>query len=132
MSLFWILYRSTPVDLDLAEQLEISADAAARNGKRHISGYLLMDDSLFVQFLEGKEESVRSLFEKIRNDPRHNQVEVLAEGTAEARRFGAWAMGFAHSRKHEPVFDELEAFAEDLVPEQWVSVFERLPAVLKG
>lgn len=132
MALHWILYRSLPVDLSLTEQLEIAADAAVRNGRRHVSGYLIMGESFFVQFLEGKEEKIRTLFEKIRRDPRHEQVEVLAEGTAEARRFGAWAMGFSHSRKHAKIFQSLGDVNQGFSPQEWVSVFERLPLSLKA
>lgn len=52
----------------------------------------------FLQWLEGPETAVTETFERIRQDPRHTDVRVLARGLAseltgaDARLFPAWAM----------------------------------------
>lgn len=52
------------------------------------------DSGYFMQMLEGGEDDVRTLFEKIRRDKRHHTVLTLSEGDIEARMFSEWAMGF--------------------------------------
>lgn len=55
-----VLYFSRPTEeTDYVEKLEIVADAAQRNGKRDITGYiLLLAEGLFLQALKGERETV--------------------------------------------------------------------------
>lgn len=48
-----------------------------------------------MQFLEGPEAPIRALYARIERDPRHTAVALLADGSATAREFPDWAMGFA-------------------------------------
>ena len=47
-----------------------------------------------MQVLEGEEGAVRSLYEKIRDDPRHGGEITLQQGFVEERQFADWSMGF--------------------------------------
>ena len=71
----------------------------------------------FIQMLEGEEQDVRKLYDKICRDKRHHTKLVLGEGEMPARMFGEWAMGFkniddklleklpGHARLGEASFD---------------------------
>ena len=127
MSVTYILYRSRPSpELSFAQQLEIVADAARKNGNIGISGYMLMDDDRFVQWLEGASDRVEALFSKIAGDNRHQDVTVLTRGASDTRRFSEWGMGFAHSSKHGELFEKLGIAAGDPTDDEWLSVFEQL------
>ena len=66
---------------------------ARRNNKQlGITGALVITDDAFAQALEGDETAVRDLYATIRQDPRHENVTLLEEGTVEQRVFGRWAM----------------------------------------
>ena len=116
-----LLYRSLATrpmaDLELRA---LGARAAQRNARQGITGLLLHGQlehvtglpGAFVQWLEGPEDAVRDLFESIREDARHDEIEVVAEG---------------------PVA-ELSERAERLFPE-WsmeTEVISELPATLPG
>jgi hypothetical protein len=76
---------------DLVELLE---SARADNAKLGITGLLLFRDGAFMQALEGPKSQVTGLFEKIKEDERHDCVIVVYEGPIESRSFPDWYMGF--------------------------------------
>lgn len=93
--LYHLGYVSTQTSKLTAEDLlDLLRVARARNRARHISGLLLHREDSFFQVLEGDAESVRQVFESIRQDRRHHRVEVLFEGEIEEREFPDWQMGF--------------------------------------
>lgn len=65
-----------------------------------------------MQVMEGDEETVRRLFEKIRHDPRHCGVITLTEHTLTERQFGDWSMGFRNLR--DSSLRELPGYSEFL------------------
>ncbi len=70
--------------------------AAARRNNRHagVTGMLLYDEGSFIQALEGDEDTVETLFERIELDGRHKDASVLMRGVAGQRDFPDWSMGF--------------------------------------
>lgn len=95
MSVFQLVYISAEsgpmTDVDLEQIL-----TAARRNNRVIgvTGMLLYDEGSFIQALEGDEDTVEALFERIEMDPRHHDANVLMRGCAEQRDFPDWSMGF--------------------------------------
>jgi hypothetical protein len=110
-----LLYRSLAAGrLSLADLDTLAAESALANARRDVTGLLLYAEpqfgaattpGLFVQWVEGPEVGVRTLFASIRRDSRHSAVEVVAEGPAADltgrpdRLFPGWSMG------HERVGD---------------------------
>lgn len=64
------------------------------NLELNITGLLLYADGNFMQLLEGSQENVSELMERIRKDERHHDVSVLEEGLVPARHFAQWSMAF--------------------------------------
>ena len=66
---------------------------ARRNNRAlGITGALVVTDDAFAQTLEGEETAVRELYERIREDARHDEVTLLQAETVGGRVFGRWAM----------------------------------------
>src|SRR5690349_22892063 len=92
---FRLVYRShsrIPLDdrpVALAEILRVARSANARTA---ITGALLITDNWFVQALEGEESAVRALYQRIREDSRHENVTVIDSGDQDSRVFSRWAM----------------------------------------
>ena len=96
---FRLIYRSRSllceqsgtVDAGLSEILRV---ARSNNRKHGITGALMMYEhkDWFAQVLEGDETEINTLFERIKQDPRHKNVEVIEAGNVPARLFGKWAM----------------------------------------
>ena len=76
---------------DLAGLLETAREF---NSAHDVSGLLLYRKGSFLQVLEGREEDVGLVLERIRSDPRHQDIKVLFEEPLEAREFADWRMAF--------------------------------------
>lgn len=67
------------------------------NRANGLTGLLVYDGRRFMQYLEGDEAKVRSLYDRIKNDPRHFALVILRESTGEVRQFADWDMAIRHS-----------------------------------
>jgi hypothetical protein len=74
--------------------LDILHQARTANAADGITGLLLYHNGHFVQALEGPEEAVRDLYDRIRRDPRHRDVATIFEQVIDRRDFPDWSMGF--------------------------------------
>ena len=68
--------------------------ARMANAARGVTGMLAYINGNFLQVIEGAEESINELLAKIRADPRHQRILVLARESISARSFADWSMGF--------------------------------------
>jgi hypothetical protein len=91
-----LVYRSRAVQPLSAQELsQLTSAAQSRNRCESITGLMLYDESRFFQWLEGPTESLNRIMESIRNDPRHTEIEVLADQPADGRLFSGWNMQLA-------------------------------------
>lgn len=84
---------------DLAALL---AQARERNERNDITGMLLYKDRRFIQLLEGHEEHVKKIFDSIKRDDRHHDVQLLWFRYAQYREFPDWTMGFQNIDQIDP------------------------------
>lgn len=68
-----------------------------------ITGMLLYKEGNFIQLLEGEEETVRRLYDKIAADPRHRGIIMFLQGTQTERQFPEWSMGFRDLSAEEEI-----------------------------
>lgn len=93
--MFSLVYRSVAKpDFNLQRIEEMLAQAKMNNHRLGITGCLLYYDGEFIQYLEGNQFRVLTLFDKIKADPRHKDVELLSYGEREGRAFASWDMAF--------------------------------------
>ncbi len=86
-----LVYRSRTTHKDAFQQIEqIEADSEAFNSRYNITGLLLTDGEYFFQVIEGPGEHVQALFEKLKSDPRHNNIVKICDHPVFQRDFGAW------------------------------------------
>ena len=57
-----------------------------------VTGMLWSNGEGFAQVIEGEPDQIASTMERIRNDPRHADVEVLLDRSVLSRQFGSWSM----------------------------------------
>lgn len=97
MPLHHLIYESQATQpFTEAELASLLRQAREHNEAKGLTGLLLYaQDGRFVQVLEGAVEAVHDLyFLHIARDPRHHQLQALADGTLDQRRFADWRMGF--------------------------------------
>lgn len=80
---------------------EIVRQARAFNASHGITGLLVFDGDRFCQFIEGPAEDIDALARRLEADRRHVAFTRVAEGTASARQYPSWRMGYANLDKSE-------------------------------
>jgi hypothetical protein len=79
--------------LDAVSVQEIVAQAQRNNLANNITGLLMIEQGLVIQWLEGSKADVRKLWAKLQDDPRHHCiVELLHRNFAQERLFPNWSM----------------------------------------
>lgn len=90
-----LTYISTALPgVDATEVDKILAVARRANGARDITGLLLFDGRRFLQALEGEEDQVGAVYERIKGDKRHRAIVLLSNKPVAERQFGDWAMAW--------------------------------------
>ncbi len=91
---FQLIYSSKPASkLEVQNLIEILKDAQKYNQDEGISGFLLYGPDKLIQLLEGEEQKVINLYQKIKKDRRHSDIAVQYFGYAESRCMPFLGMG---------------------------------------
>jgi Sensors of blue-light using FAD len=95
-TVYEILYVSTIApNAPLSIVGDIARKSRQANKLRDITGLLIFDGMHFSQQLEGKQSDVLRLVDRIAQDPRHVNVQVLHHAPLSERRFSRFSMGYA-------------------------------------
>lgn len=90
-----VLYLSTLApDAPLKVVASIATQARKANQAAGITGLLVFDGMQFCQHIEGPRKAVLALTERIRQDPRHVDVDILYHGPLAQRRFRNFGLGY--------------------------------------
>ncbi|CAG0958779.1 hypothetical protein MYXO_00635 [Myxococcaceae bacterium] len=93
--MYQLVYLSRAVPpLTSAQILDLVVCSREHNQRHHLTGILLSKAGQFMHLLEGDRPDVEALFERIERDPRHREVTVLHQGSAEGRQFPGCPLGF--------------------------------------
>ncbi len=112
--IYYLIYVSSAKSLfDTEGLVKLLAAAKQNNTALGITGMLLYKDGNFMQVIEGEQQQVQMLYEKIKCDPRHNNIIVINEDWIDDRMFPDWKMGFRN----------LDVLDEDLVNQEGYSDF---------
>lgn len=92
MTVHQLIYASRPFGFDEAVLNGILVGARRYNAEHDITGALICRADLYLQLLEGPDETVKALYRQITTDNRHVEVEQLLSRSADQRMFPDWAM----------------------------------------
>ena len=73
---------------------DIAKSSQVNNAAHSLTGILLVYNETIMQFLEGPEFAVKTLYRKIEQDARHKGPIVVSTRMIEAREFLDWSMGY--------------------------------------
>jgi hypothetical protein len=97
-----IVYASRALhDFDDEELLALLGRARATNQQGGVTGMLVYSARSFLQLIEGEDDQVEVVWDRIRTDGRHTDLRVLLDGPVSVRQFDAWTMGFEHAEREE-------------------------------
>jgi diguanylate cyclase (GGDEF)-like protein/PAS domain S-box-containing protein len=102
LALYFLLYTSQASPAMSAQELEQIVNVSQqKNSPAGLTGCLLYQDGYFMQLLEGGREKVLELMERVKLDPRHKNVQIVAQGYEQRRVFLDWSMAFRDMSKPE-------------------------------
>ena len=64
------------------------------NPAKQIGGVLYFSNNYFFQCLEGEQEAVDKVYNKIKLDPRHDDLKVISVERVHERKFSDWSMKY--------------------------------------
>ncbi|MCL7943874.1 BLUF domain-containing protein [Marinobacter sp. ATCH36] len=100
-------FEAKPVEKGVEPNVaRILMESRRNNAKGEIVGGLYYGDNRFFQYLEGEEDAVRNLYDRIARDSRHRNVTTLLEEPLEARTFTNWSM------KYVPLSSDVNRFLD--------------------
>ena len=93
--MFCLIYRSVAKpSFKQSEIQKMLKKARLFNHQHGITGCLLYHNGEFIQYLEGNQIKVLELFDKIKKDKRHTDIEMISFAERESREFDKWEMAY--------------------------------------
>jgi hypothetical protein len=93
--LYAIAYFSKTRQAFSVQDLErLASSSMQANRMISIDGFLFYKHFQFLQYIEGEKKAVLSLFNKIKNDQRHQVIAFYEDQKLVSRRFPNWSMRF--------------------------------------
>jgi len=129
MSLRQIIYTSQASEqLNKRNLLDLLHTSRGYNTIDNITGVLMHRDGYFLQIIEGEQDVIEDLFQRLNNDTRHKNIKMILDRSIESRLFSNWAMGCADF--DEPELSMLPGIRTDLSnPEVIEDLIIHLPEI---
>ncbi len=74
--------------------LSLLNECRRNNEKLGVTGLLMYANNTFLQVVEGEDDVVDNLVERICGDERHDEIQMLRRTEIDERRYGQWSMGY--------------------------------------
>ena len=101
-----ITYASTSTDAWTDDELvSLLGQWVRRNKELDVTGMLLYGNGHLMQTIEGPDEAVTALLDRIIDDERHHGVFVVVNEPVTEREFPQWSMAFRHVAEVAEVAD---------------------------
>ncbi|MBA2467737.1 MAG: BLUF domain-containing protein [Sphingomonas sp.] len=118
---------------DLAAIHRTARDINAIEG---VTGLLIYNGTHFLQIVEGAQDAIDSLVERLRRDPRHSGFEVRDERWIAERCFPEWSMELAlvkssYFEARDDIVERLPAGVPPEVRERLLAMTERISGTVE-
>ena len=115
--------------LESSDIFQIVQTSAANNAKDGLTGFLLFRNGVFFQLVEGEQNALHGLLDRLERDMRHRHIRVIDDSEIEARAFAQWRMKrLRDDTAQEAVADVAGAVADERRRKTVVSLVERFYA----
>lgn len=102
--MYFLIYASAATEpFSPAQLFDLLEKCHTNNTNLGVTGMLLYKDGNFIQLLEGEEQVVHKLYNKISEDSRHLGIINFLQGFENERQFPEWSMGFRDLSAEEEI-----------------------------
>ena len=108
MDIARLIYNSRSLEhCDTREINKILECSERLNASCGVTGILYFSNNNFLQYLEGDEADVARTYERITQDNRHTDIQLVDKSTIQNRQFSDWAMAYVpESDKIAPILEK--------------------------
>lgn len=93
-----LVYKSVATDLFDSDRIDdLCRQAIIFNNSKGITGLLIYHEKIFFQWIEGAEDDIFLLYEKLKRDPRHQYLREILYTPSASRQFNEWGMKAIYS-----------------------------------
>lgn len=93
--MFQIIYVSSATSqMSENDLIDLLSQCRTRNQAMGISGVLLYSEGNFIQVIEGTEDKLNAVYQRILEDERHTGSIIISKKKITERTFCEWSMGF--------------------------------------
>lgn len=126
MELRQIIYTSiASSQMNSRQLLDLLHEARGYNAVDGITGLLIHSDGHFMQVIEGSDENIEDVYQRIKRDSRHQDIHIIADKKISERMFPHWSMGCADF--DDPILATLPGIKTDLTnPIQVEELMQRI------
>ncbi|XOV77795.1 MAG: BLUF domain-containing protein [Aestuariibacter sp.] len=108
---YQLVYMSkATITFDDAQLKKLMVTCEKNNAEFEITGLLVFCNGYFMQLIEGEEHHVTSLFNVIKQDPRHTDVSIILSKVGQERLAQEWSMGLYKLDKNTLRESEIQEF----------------------
>ena len=120
-----IVYLSSATNLMTDAEIEaLLVSARNSNATQNITGVLMYLDGNFVQYIEGPEDNLHKLYDRISSSPKHKDIIKIMHKSIAVRNFPDWLMGATMITKSQlfklKTLDVKERFNNETVMTQFL------------
>lgn len=95
-TLYHLIYTSKATEQFKTKELDsLMKQARFNNFIYQVTGLLLYGEAQFIQVLEGEKNNIDVIMDKITQDKRHTQIDIITYQPIHERAFDSWNMGLA-------------------------------------
>jgi hypothetical protein len=106
-----LVYKSVATDLfDPVRIDDLCHQAFIFNNSKGITGLLIYHEKIFFQWIEGNENDIFLLYEKLKKDPRHQYLREILYTASASRQFNGWGMKAVYSNMDTSGIPGIESF----------------------
>lgn len=133
--MIYLVYASAAQqDMSESDLENLLAQSRVNNEKTGITGMMLYDGGKFIQAIEGNEDAIDALYEKIKKDKRNTDQIVIERTQVSERIFESWSMGYRRikaANRHE-IDGYSDIFDSDLSSSYYQENADRVKQLLKS
>jgi hypothetical protein len=125
-----LIYVSRTDNITFENNKDILTSSFKYNQDKQISGALIYGLGFFIQCLEGDEDTVHALYQKIGQDTRHYDVKIISEKSIDERHFPEWHMSLMNMSAYKSITDKTDFNPYDMSSDELLALIDQVSMIV--
>lgn len=125
-----LIYVSRTDKLTFETNKNILSTSCSFNQEKNISGALIYGLGFFIQCLEGNDQTVEELYDKICQDTRHYDVKLVSKTDIDQRHFSEWNMSLMNLSAYKIITEQTDFNPYEMDGEQLLALIDQVSMIV--